>query len=82
MQIFSAKSLSEKLRAGKFFEEETISCFFAHGVFCATAGQGLLDQSDGEQLFSDKTSLNWGGTKSYFASSTRMEQTNVYGIII
>ena len=66
MQIFFAKSLSERFRAGKFFEEETISCSFAQGVFWATAGHGPLGESTGKQLFSDKTSLKLGRTKILF----------------
>lgn len=66
MQIFSAKSLSKKLRAVKFWREKTISRSFTHGVFCATAGSDSLSESTGEQFFSDKTSLNLGRNKISF----------------
>lgn len=67
MQIFFAKSLSERFRAGKFFWEETISCFFDQGGFCATTGRGPLGESTGEQLFfSDKNILKLGKNKILF----------------
>lgn len=81
MQIFSAKPLSKKLRAGEFWREGTISHFFAQKIFYAAAGCGPRGESIGEHFF-EKMSLNLRKTKSYSTSLTRIGQANAYGIII
>lgn len=82
MQLFSAKSLSKKLRSEEFFGEEAISRSFARGSFWEIAGRGPLGESTGWRFFLTKHHSIGGETKSYFASSTRIGQANVYGIII
>lgn len=81
MQIFSAKPLSKKLRAGEFWREGTISHFFAQKIFYAAAGCGPARRIDRRAVF-EKISLNLRKTKSYFTSLTRIGQANAYGIII
>lgn len=54
MQLSSAKSLSKKLRAGKFLGKEAVSRSFVQGRFWATARRGSLGELIGEQFFLTK----------------------------
>lgn len=81
MQIFSAKPLSKKLRAGEFWREGTMSHFFAQEIFYAAAECDPARRIDRRAVF-EKISLNLRKTKSYSTSLTRIGQANAYGIII